>query len=250
MRESGEVECWESFWDGLYGGGGGQAGRFRAVSADSYQTCGLRLSGEAVCWGYGRAGDVPPPGPYRAISAGWHHACAVHVNGAVVCWMVQDGVVDVPIWLRRPTAERIVDLHRGRILARRLPSGRTMFAWQPAHSRDATRREVFAMPRTPDWEPAPNEDLAYPRRNYFPALTNADPWLDAHWLFGGWLRFGPIEVEGVEIGWIEARLLSDGRIEFGVRLSGGERILPERRYFPARPLSWGWLRSEELDLGG
>ena len=164
--------------------------------------------------------------------------------------MTHDGVADVPLWLRRPTAERIVDLNRGRILARRLPSGRTMFAWQPAHSRDTARREVFRMPRRPDSEPAPNEDLAYPRRNYFPALTNVDPWLDAHWLFGGWLRFGPIEVEGVELGWIEARLLSDGRIEFGVRPSGGERILPELRYFPALPLSWGWLRSEELDLGG
>ena len=34
-------------------------------------------------------------------------------------------------------------------------------------------------------------------------------------------------------GRIVARLLDDGRVEFGWQPSGGERVLPRQRYFPA-----------------
>ncbi len=50
---------------------------------------------------------------------------------------------------------------------------------------------------------------------------------------------------------IIARLLEDGRIEFGLRDAAGREILPERRLFPANAIPERWLHSSvvELDSG-
>ena len=58
-----------------------------------------------------------------------------------------------------------------------------------------------------------------------------------------------IEVGGVEIGRVEARLLADGRIEFAFTPTGGQRMLPSSRYFPADTAIGRWLRSTEIELG-
>ena len=47
-----------------------------------------------------------------------------------------------------------------------------------------------------------------------------------------------------------ARLLADGRIEFAFTPAGGERILPQSRYFPVGAGVERWLRSTEIELGG
>ena len=65
-----------------------------------------------------------------------------------------------------------------------------------------------------------------------------------------WLRSSPIELDGVEIGRINARLLADGRIEFALTPTGGERILPPLRFFPVDADLGRWLRSTEIELGG
>ena len=49
-------------------------------------------------------------------------------------------------------------------------------------------------------------------------------------------------------GRIVARLLDDGRIEFGWQPSGGSRILPTQRYFPADPGHNRWLRSSPVEI--
>ena len=107
----------------------------------------------------------------------------------------------------------------GRIVARRLVDGRTEFGWLPT---GATARVL-------------------PSARYFPASGAT---------VGRWLRSSPVEVNGAEIGRINARLLDDGRIEFAFTPTGGERILPPSRYFPVSAAVDRWLRSTEIEPGG
>ena len=57
-----------------------------------------------------------------------------------------------------------------------------------------------------------------------------------------------MEVGGAEIGRINARRLSDGRIEFAFTPTDGERIAPSARYFPANARVNRWLRSTEITI--
>ena len=115
-----------------------------------------------------------------------------------------------------PAAAQSDDEQADRIVARRLDDGRTEFGWQPA---GAAR--------------------VLPRARYFPANAQV----------GRWLNSSPVEVDGAEIGRINARLRSDGRIEFGFTPTDGARILPSSRYFPVDARVGRWLRSTEITIG-
>ena len=106
---------------------------------------------------------------------------------------------------------------RGRIVARRLADGRTEFGWLSAGS----------------------ADRVLPQRRYFPATATIDRWLTS----------SAVEVAGVEVGRINARLRENGRIEFAFTPTGQARILPSSRYFPATAAIERWLRSTELEFG-
>ena len=215
LRETGEIECWG---DNRRGQSDAPSGRFSAVSAGRWHSCGLRETGAVECWGnnWDSRTDVPS-GRFSAVSAGGY-SCVLRETGTVECWGF-NGAADVPAWLREPSAEAAVDRTSGRIVVRKLADGRTEFAWQPTDS----------------------EERILPRSRYLPASgVTVDRWL----------RSSPIEVGGVEIGRINARLLASGRIEFAFTPTGGERILPSSRYFPANAGVDRWLRSTEIDLGG
>ena len=107
------------------------------------------------------------------------------------------------------------DDETGRIVARRLDDGRTEFGWQPAGG-----------------------ERVLPTQRYFPADAQVDRWL----------RSSPVEVGGAEIGRINARLRSDGRIEFAFTPTDGERIEPSARYFPVDARPNRWLRSTEITI--
>ena len=77
-----------------------------------------------------------------------------------------------------------------------------------------------------------------PRLRYFPANVEHHRWLNS----------SPIEVDGEEIGRINARQSEDGRIEFAFTPTDGERILPPSRYFPAGARVGRWLRSTEITI--
>ena len=102
----------------------------------------------------------------------------------------------------------------GRIVARRLVDGRTEFGFQTASG-----------------------ERVLPRSRYFPISARV----------GRWLNSSPVEIDGVAIGRINARLLADDRIEFAFTATNGERILPSSRYFPAGAALDRWLRSSEID---
>ena len=104
----------------------------------------------------------------------------------------------------------------GRIVAQRLEDGRVEFGWQPTGG-----------------------SRVLPRQRYFPAdITH-----------NRWLRSSPVEVDGAAIGRINARQLSDGRIEFAFTPTDGERITPQARYFPTSARENRWLRSTEITIG-
>ena len=215
LRETGEIECWGYSWTYPIGA---PAGRFVALSVGGLHICGLHETGEVECWGYTFDGqEQPPAGAQRSVDAGDVHTCAVSVDGVATCWMVYGDVADVPAWLRASGAAQTVGMGSGRIAARRLADGRTEFGWQPSYG----------------------SGRALPRQRYVPADAGVDRWR----------RSGVIEVDGVALGRIEARLRADGRIEFAFTPSGGERILPSSRYLPVDADVGRWLRSSVIALG-
>ena len=111
-----------------------------------------------------------------------------------------------------------------RIVARRLADGRVEFGLQQRLSGSWGERML-------------------PDRRFFPADATV----------GRWLTSSPLDIPAAEIR-IAARRLRDGRVEFGLqqRLSGswGERMLPDRRFFPAGATVGRWLTSSSQRLGG
>lgn len=87
--------------------------------------------------------------------------------------------------------------------------------------------------------PTGSADRVLPQRRYFPATATTDRWLTS----------SVVELAGVEIGRINARLREGGAIEFAFTPAGQARILPSGRYFPSRPATNRWLRSTELEFG-
>ena len=124
-------------------------------------------------------------------------------------------IIAAAVALDLPSAAAQSEEQTGRIVARRLDDGRTEFGWQPA-----------------------NGERVLPRARYFPADAQVDRWLNS----------SLVEVGGAEIGRINARLRSDGRIEFAFTPTDGERIAPPARYFPAGARVGRWLRSTTITI--
>ena len=62
-------------------------GSFKAVSAGSHHSCGLRTDGTIACWGENTWGQVDAPaGTFTVIAAGWQHSCGLRTDGTIRCW--------------------------------------------------------------------------------------------------------------------------------------------------------------------
>ncbi len=122
--------------------------------------------------------------------------------------------------LTPPASAQSDDETSGRIVARRLSDGRTELGWQPRTNAGWGERIL-------------------PRARYLPAAPTV----------GRWLRTSPIEVEGVEIGRVEARKRRDGGIELAFTPTGRERILPSSNYLPANAQLNRWLNGTEIRIG-
>ena len=103
----------------------------------------------------------------------------------------------------------------GRILARRVSDGRVEFGFQPEGA-----------------------ELILPRSRFFPASARVDRWLVS----------SDVAADGDVLGRITARLLANGRIEFGFNPVAGERILPRGRFFPTTAGVDRWLRSTIIEV--
>ena len=121
---------------------------------------------------------------------------------------------------------------RMHIEARRLEDGRTEFALRLHDPEDR-------------WE-----DRILPNRRLFPVRATTDRWL---WSAPIALRLAPDDPAARIWVRITARRLAGGRIEFGLqhRRAGGrweDRLLPERRFFPAATGVGRWLVSSAVTV--
>lgn len=97
MRATGEAVCWG---EDRYGETEAPDGEFTAVSAGRWLTCGLRPAGEAECWYLLPWTLLAPGGAFTALSAGRNHACGVRSDATLECWTAEDP----PGW-GRPAAD-------------------------------------------------------------------------------------------------------------------------------------------------
>ncbi|MCU0650463.1 MAG: hypothetical protein MUF00_20925 [Gemmatimonadaceae bacterium] len=114
VAADGQAWCWGGGWLGTLGNGTAGSrthavkpvrvsrfGDFTSVSAGATHVCGLRATGDIVCWGnnfrgyLGRGTREPgasEPAPisssrrFVALASGWAHVCAIDVDAAVWCW--------------------------------------------------------------------------------------------------------------------------------------------------------------------
>ena len=63
-------------------------------------------------------------------------------------------------------------------------------------------------------------------------------------------RLASAQSEGETTGRIAARRLDNGRVEFGWQPTGGARVLPRARYFPADATVGRWLNSSPVEVEG
>ena len=90
VRLAGDVRCWNGpVMDTLLP----PVGAFDTMDASTHLACGLRLGGEATCWGFldwqpGRLEPrwEPAAGAFVSLSVGTSHACGLRAGGEVSCW--------------------------------------------------------------------------------------------------------------------------------------------------------------------
>ena len=226
--------------------------RFIDIAAGTSHTCGVNASNAIVCWGLdsSRQSDQPGGSNWMLVAAGGPHSCAVNQDGKVSCWGASGyGQLNVPAGIAAsgvqqhvpssdpPTASNAsissssasgetsssdsglmtAEVLPGRIDARRLADGRIEFGYQPEGG-----------------------DRLLPSSRFFPANAAV----------GRWLTSSNVLFEGILLGRINARKLTDGRIEFAFTTNSGKRVLPQSRYFPPGTRTSGWLRSNMIGFEG
>ena len=151
---------------------------------------------------------------------------------AVLVTVLVGGAMSSPASAQESASESEDLGQRMHLEARRLEDGRTEFALR-LHDPEN------------HWE-----DRILPNRRLFPARAATDRWL---WSAPIALRLAPDDPAARIWVRITARRLADGRIEFGLqhRRAGGrweDRILPERRFFPAAAGEGRWLVSSPVTV--
>ena len=92
IRTDDSIVCWFPSRTDVPTGG------FKAVSEGLYHGCGLRTDDTITCWGYNVNGQADAPaGGFVAVSAGDEHSCGLRVDDSIVCWGEnEDGQADAP----------------------------------------------------------------------------------------------------------------------------------------------------------
>jgi hypothetical protein len=105
---------------------------FTRISGGRQHACGLRSSGEILCWGvnaYGRL--TPPPGRYRDVTAGTDHSCGLREDGSIACWGLNDvGQTDAPAG----TGHRAIVASAGGQHTCALDAARAIVCWGAGHA--------------------------------------------------------------------------------------------------------------------
>ena len=107
-------------------------------------------------------------------------------------------------------------------------------------------------------QPPAGEHRAISAGEYHACAVSVDGAISCWMVFNGaadvpgWLRQpGAAPTAELGSGRIVARRLADGRAEFGWQpAGGGERVLPQQRYFPTNATVDRWLRSSPIAVDG
>ena len=260
LRADGAIECWGG---GRRSGGSPPSGTFAQVSAGWVHVCGLKTDGtlacegrpetssppsgsfaqvsaggafaggyfacaldgdgEISCWGDNKNGETDSPsGRFTQVEAGGEHACAIRSDGWIVCWGENRfGETD-------PPSGEFAELSTGWFHSCAIRVDGTTNCW----GRDLFRG--LAGIRAGD-----DADVSLPSS----AVTPNDESQETAGVDDGTMSETPVE------GRIVARLLDDGRIEFGFQPDRSDRILPRSRYFPAASVG-RWLVSSPAEHDG
>ena len=84
LRVNGTVNCWG---DDSRGQSIRPKGTFTAVTGGRWHSCGVRTDDTVACWGNNNHGRTDAPdGTYSAVSAGAEHSCGVRTDDTITCW--------------------------------------------------------------------------------------------------------------------------------------------------------------------
>ena len=84
LRTDGTIQCWGSNWEGK---AVAPSGQFSAVTVSYNHSCGLRTDGTIQCWGSRDHLETDAPdGQFTAITAGWQHSCGLRIDNTIQCW--------------------------------------------------------------------------------------------------------------------------------------------------------------------
>lgn len=218
MTGDGDFFCWgENSNDQI----DAPEGHYTKVDAGFRHSCALRRDDTVVCWGdpkYGLATELP--GQYIEVDDnGDELACAELHDGVVICWGPRRELYPNTMGTSRSGLKLVNRAWENRssfqIVAQRLPDGRTEFG---------------AL--------SDNGELLLPKHRHLPA----DPPV------GSWLQSSKVHFSGAPVGWITARAVADGRIEFGFLTVDRERISPDLRFLSSSATVGRWLRSSTVEL--
>ena len=255
------------------------------ASAAGASPYGALPDGAFWCWGANVSGQINqsfyehPTVSYSAISAGGEHTCALRHTGEIECWGSNEfGQTDVPGTSEGDSSEPerlTVPEEEGE---RAIPEGElagdggdhptpeprveTSTSTTPLQRDASVTMDPTAAPLPP--LPVGSEDTSY---GYIVARLGTDSRIEFGWQapsgagyfpfvyrisrnyeHNRWLRSSPISVLGAEIGRINVRLSGDGGTEFAFTPTDGERIEPDKLYFPADAQVGIWLRTSWIIL--
>lgn len=228
-QEAGPVVCWGD-WN--YGAQNPPDGLFRSVHIGDFHTCGLTESREVRCWGLDESSRLDAPsGRHASLSVGASHTCAVRESGEIACWGKDEfGNTDAPQGRFRSVAAGFLHSCGIRDSGRIVCWGNN--AWGQLNAPDGRFLAVAGGYAHSCAISETNEIACWGDRN--PAAV-----VPQHFA-AEWLTVGRIIV----------RRLANGAVEFGFRLPGGERILPDRRFVSANAPSGRWLDSSPVLVDG
>ena len=107
-----------------------------SISAGSTFACGIKTTGQAICWGYTNTGDTKAPsGTFTQVSAGFTFACGIKTTGQATCWGYTDtGDTKAPSGTFTQVSAGSTSACGSRPQAR-LPAGGTQTQGTPRHPR-------------------------------------------------------------------------------------------------------------------
>ena len=242
---------------GSYFGLGGNSAP-QAVGVGAKHACWL-TGGHLTCKGdnvYGQI-DIPSGSGYRGLSVGANHNCVRDENGAVQCWgrnrHAQTAV---------PTSVKFLDIAAGTSHTCGVRDSNELQCWglNDSGQTNAVAGDTWSLVAAGGSHScAVNESgkVACWGDNSHGQL-NVPATIAASGVRAGTAPAGAaaVSVTGDTMtayfpaGRIVARRLGDGRTEFGYHPQGGQRILPDSRYFPTDATVGTWLNSGSVIVDG